>query len=54
MKITKAFLKSKNIIVYINEEKSTNMDYNKGKLVVSKQPNSLYTFCASVTDLIKL
>lgn len=47
----KALLKSKNIIVYIHEDKKISMDYNYGKVVVSKQPNSAYIFCASVTDL---
>ena len=47
----KALLKSKNIIVYIHEDKKPSMGYNRGKAVVSKQPNSIYTFCADTADL---
>ena len=49
--MTKALLKSKNIIVYIHEDKKPSMGYNHGKAVVSKQPNSIYTFSADITDL---
>jgi hypothetical protein len=47
----KALLKSKNIIVFIHEDKKPQSDYNYSKVVVSKQPNSHYVFSASVTDL---
>lgn len=47
----KALLKSKNIIVFIHENKKPSMEYNYNKVVVSKQPNSPYIFSASVADL---
>lgn len=47
----RALLISKNIIVYIHRGAKPNMPYNKGKLVVSKSPNSPCVFCADSKDL---
>ncbi len=48
---TKAFLISKGIEVYIYDGAKPNMNYNKGKAVVAKQPDTHYTFCADWNDL---
>lgn len=48
----KATLISTGITVYIHEGAMPKMRYNNGKLVVSKQPNSIYTFCVNESDLI--
>lgn len=49
--MTKARLKSRGITVYIHEGKKPNTSYNHGLVVVSKQPNSMMTFCADKDDL---
>lgn len=50
-KMIKAKLKTTGITVYIHEDKKPSMGYNEGFLLVSKQPNSMMTFCADKDDL---
>jgi len=47
----KATLISTGITVYIHEGATPQMGYNNGKLVVSKKPNSICTFCVNESDL---
>jgi hypothetical protein len=51
MRMIKAFWVKNKITVYIHEDRLPNMKYNKGKYVVSKQPNSLYVFCVDKDEL---
>lgn len=51
--MTQATLTKTGITIYIHEDKQPNMDYNNGMLVVSKQPNSLATFCVKESDITR-
>jgi len=47
----KALWITRNLIVYIHEGRQPNMNYNAGKLVASKQPNSNYVFCVAPDEI---
>lgn len=49
--MTRATLKTTGITIYIYEDKKPNMHYNHGMLVVSKQPNSMMTFCVKKEEI---
>lgn len=50
--MTKATFTKTNITVYIHEGVSSKLAGNAGMIVVSKQPNSMMTFCVNKEDLI--
>lgn len=47
----KALWIPRNLIVFVYPEMLPSMHYNVGKAVVSRQPNSRYTFCVDKSEL---